>query len=76
MTNWVYGFGFEATENHEIDRNRLGDKGAGLAEMARMGLPVPPGITIIADVCRYFYDNGNSFPEGAEGGGRGGTAKG
>ncbi|AJY46183.1 pyruvate, phosphate dikinase [Martelella endophytica] len=64
MTNWVYGFGFDATEGHDIDRDRLGGKGASLAEMARMGLPVPPGITIIADVCRYFYDNDKRFPEG------------
>ncbi|MGV0911538.1 pyruvate, phosphate dikinase [Martelella sp. FOR1707] len=62
MANWVYGFG--AGDEHEIDRDRLGGKGAGLAEMARMGLPVPPGLTIITDVCRYFYDNGRSFPDG------------
>ena len=62
MTDWVYGFG--AGDEHEIDRDQLGGKGASLAEMARMGLPVPPGITIIADVCRYFYDHDRQFPPG------------
>ncbi len=44
-------------------RNLLGGKGAGLAEMARLGLPVPPGFTITTEVCTYFYDNSKSYPK-------------
>ncbi len=43
-------------------RNLLGGKGAGLAEMASLGLPVPPGFTITTDVCTYFYQNGKTYP--------------
>ncbi|PRX02609.1 UNVERIFIED_ORG: pyruvate phosphate dikinase [Martelella mediterranea] len=64
MANWVYGFGFSEADEHEIDRDRLGGKGASLAEMSRMGLPVPPGLTVVSDVCLYFYEHGKSFPEG------------
>ena len=44
-------------------RNLLGGKGAGLAEMAHLGLPVPPGFTITTDVCTYFYENGKGYPK-------------
>jgi pyruvate, orthophosphate dikinase len=44
-------------------RNLLGGKGAGLAEMAHLGLPVPPGFTITTDVCTYFYENDKSYPK-------------
>ena len=44
-------------------RNLLGGKGAGLAEMAHLGLPVPPGFTITTEVCTYFYENGKSYPK-------------
>ena len=43
-------------------RDLLGGKGAGLAEMAGLGLPVPPGFTITTEVCTYFYANGSSYP--------------
>src|SRR3546814_8864048 len=43
-------------------RNLLGGKGANLAEMSRLGLPVPPGFTITTDVCTYFYDHGKQYP--------------
>jgi pyruvate,orthophosphate dikinase len=43
-------------------RNLLGGKGAGLAEMAQLGLPVPPGFTISTEVCAYFYQNGKTYP--------------
>ena len=43
-------------------RNLLGGKGANLAEMAAIGLPVPPGFTISTDVCTYFYDNQRRYP--------------
>ena len=44
-------------------RNLLGGKGAGLAEMANLGLPVPPGFTITTDVCTYYYANNKQYPE-------------
>src|ERR671935_131149 len=45
-------------------RNLLGAKGAVLAEMANLGLPVPPGFTITTEVCTYYYENGNAYPKG------------
>jgi pyruvate, orthophosphate dikinase len=42
----------------------LGGKGAGLAEMTRLGIPVPPGLTIVTEACRFFYEHGGKFPEG------------
>lgn len=47
-------------------RDLLGGKGAGLAEMAQLGLPVPPGFTITTAVCTYYYANGNSYPKDLE----------
>ena len=44
-------------------RNLLGGKGAGLAEMAHLGLPVPPGFTITTEVCTYFYEHGKTYPK-------------
>jgi len=44
-------------------RNLLGGKGAGLAEMAHLGLPVPPGFTITTEVCSYFYEHDKSYPK-------------
>jgi phosphoenolpyruvate synthase/pyruvate phosphate dikinase len=44
-------------------RNLLGGKGAGLAEMANLGLPVPPGFTITTEVCTHYYANGNAYPK-------------
>jgi pyruvate,orthophosphate dikinase len=44
-------------------RNLLGGKGAGLAEMAKLGLPVPPGFTITTEVCTYFYEHGKTYPK-------------
>lgn len=62
MTKWVYSFGQQNTEGRADMRNLLGGKGANLAEMASMGLPVPPGFTITTEVCTYFYENERSFP--------------
>ncbi len=62
MTKWVYGFGGETTEGNATMRNLLGGKGANLAEMACMGLPVPPGFTITTEACTYFYENECSYP--------------
>ena len=47
-------------------RNLLGGKGAGLAEMANLGLPVPPGFTITTEVCTAYYANGNTYPAALE----------
>jgi pyruvate,orthophosphate dikinase len=62
MAKWVYTFGQGKAEDEGDLRDLLGGKGAGLAEMARLGLPVPPGFTISTEVCAYFYENGKQFP--------------
>jgi pyruvate,orthophosphate dikinase len=59
---WVYSFGNGKAEGRAEMRNLLGGKGAGLAEMANLGLPVPPGFTITTEVCTYYYENGKSYP--------------
>ena len=63
MTKWVYGFGGGSAEGRADMRDLLGGKGAGLAEMSNLGLPVPPGFTITTGVCTYFYANGKSYPK-------------
>jgi len=63
MTKWVYGFGGGSAEGRADMRDLLGGKGAGLAEMSNLGLPVPPGFTITTEVCTYFYANGKSYPK-------------
>ena len=55
MTKWVYSFGGEKAEGTGQMRDLLGGKGANLAEMANLGLPVPPGFTITTEVCSHFY---------------------
>ncbi|HBK09116.1 MAG TPA: pyruvate, phosphate dikinase, partial [Acetobacteraceae bacterium] len=67
MTKWVYSFGAGHNEGRADMRNLLGGKGANLAEMASIGLPVPPGFTITADVCTAFYDNGQKYPDALKG---------
>src|SRR5438874_7079416 len=62
MTKWVYRFGDGTAEGRADMRNLLGGKGAGLAEMSNLGLPVPPGFTITTEVCTYFYAHGKSYP--------------
>lgn len=62
MTKWVYTFGDGSAEGDASMRNLLGGKGANLAEMSNLGLPVPPGFTITTEVCTYYYANGNSYP--------------
>ncbi|PBB87446.1 MULTISPECIES: pyruvate, phosphate dikinase [unclassified Mesorhizobium] len=66
MTKWVYSFGDGAAEGRASDRNLLGGKGANLAEMCNLGLPVPPGFTITTEVCNAYYANGRSYPDGLE----------
>ena len=62
MNKWVYGFGNGAAEGDAAMRDLLGGKGAGLAEMSQLGLPVPPGFTITTEVCTYYYANDRSYP--------------
>ncbi|MBO0753978.1 MAG: pyruvate, phosphate dikinase, partial [Bradyrhizobiaceae bacterium] len=59
---WVYAFGNGRAEGRSDMRDLLGGKGANLAEMANLGLPVPPGFTITTEVCTYFYANDKSYP--------------
>ncbi|HEY9157912.1 MAG TPA: pyruvate, phosphate dikinase [Candidatus Binatus sp.] len=60
----IYFFGAGAVEGRSAMRNLLGGKGANLAEMARLKLPVPPGFTISTQVCNYFYNHGHKYPKG------------
>src|SRR5213076_754480 len=62
MTQWVYGFGGGSADGDASMKNLLGGKGANLAEMAKLGLPVPPGFTISTEVCTYYYAHGRSYP--------------
>src|SRR5579872_5690721 len=63
MTKWVYRFGGGAAEGRADMKDLLGGKGANLAEMSSLGLPVPPGFTITTEVCTHFYANGKSYPK-------------
>ena len=63
MTQYVYRFGGGVAEGSASDKNLLGGKGANLAEMASIGLPVPPGFTISTEMCTRYYDEGERFPE-------------
>src|SRR6185312_6994556 len=62
MAKWVYSFGSGSAEGKAEMRNLLGGKGANLAEMSNLGLPVPPGLTITTEVCTYYYANKESYP--------------
>ena len=62
MTKWVYSFGAGRNEGGAEMRDLLGGKGANLAEMAAIGLPVPPGFTLTTEVCTAFYKNSRSYP--------------
>ncbi len=64
MTQYVYRFGGGVSDGGKGDRNLLGGKGANLAEMASIGLPVPPGFTISTEFCAVYYDEGGQFPQG------------
>ncbi len=59
-TKWVYLF----SEGSKDMRDLLGGKGAGVAEMTRAGMPVPPGFTITTEACREYYRLGRRFPDG------------
>ena len=62
MTKWVYAFGDGKAEGKAEMRNLLGGKGANLAEMSNLGLPVPPGLTVTTEVCTYYYAHGETYP--------------
>lgn len=62
MAKWVYAFGDGKAEGAASDRNLLGGKGANLAEMSSLGLPVPPGFTITTELCTSYYDNERTYP--------------
>lgn len=63
MTQYVYRFGGGVSDGGAGDKNLLGGKGANLAEMASIGLPVPPGFTISTAFCAVYYDEGRQFPQ-------------
>src|SRR5436305_10061392 len=63
-TQWVYSFGNGKAEGRADMRNLLGGKGAGLAEMANLGLPVPAGLTLPTEVCAHYYENDKTYPKG------------
>ena len=63
MTQWVYGFGGGSADGESSMKNLLGGKGANLAEMSSLGLPVPPGFTITTEACVHYFSNGQSYPD-------------
>ena len=62
MTKHVYEFGGNQTDGSAADKNLLGGKGANLAEMASLGLPVPPGFTLTTEVCVHYNENEKAYP--------------
>ena len=63
MSKNVYSFGGGTADGDGTKKDTLGGKGAGLAEMSRAGLPVPPGFTIATHVCNVYFNTGNRVPE-------------
>jgi pyruvate,orthophosphate dikinase len=63
MTRWVYSFGEGSADGTAAMKALLGGKGANLAEMSNLGLPVPPGFTITTEVCTHYYAHGGSYPD-------------
>jgi len=59
---WIYGFGAGESAGDASMKTLLGGKGANLAEMSKLGLPVPPGFTVTTEVCTHYYDNGRTYP--------------
>ncbi len=66
MAQWVYQFGDGTAQGRAEMRELLGGKGANLAEMCHLGLPVPPGFTITTEVCNKYYEAGQAYPGGLE----------
>src|SRR3954463_12940249 len=73
-TKYVYSFGNKKADGNGSMKPLLGGKGANLAEMSRIGLPVPPGFTITTEVCTYYYDNKRTYPKSLEAEARAGIA--
>ena len=63
MTQWVYSFGGGKADGSAAMKNLLGGKGANLAEMSSLGLPVPPGFTLTTDVCTHYTENSSTYPD-------------
>src|ERR1700744_3920552 len=63
MKNYVYNFGQGAADGDGKMKDILGGKGAGLAEMSKAGVPVPPGFTISTEVCNIYFQSGNKVPD-------------
>src|ERR1700755_162501 len=61
-TRWVYSFGGGSADGDASMKNLLGGKGANLAEMSALGLPVPPGFTITTEACTHFFQNDSTYP--------------
>src|SRR5207244_9709958 len=66
MKKYVYSFGASGADGDGKMKDVLGGKGAGLAEMCRAGLPVPPGFTISTEVCNAYFEAGNKTPAEVE----------
>ena len=67
MKKYVYSFGNGTADGDGKMKDTLGGKGAGLAEMCRAKLPVPPGFTISTEVCNIYFQNNNKVPAGSSG---------
>ncbi|MFT4912861.1 MAG: pyruvate,orthophosphate dikinase [Brevundimonas sp.] len=67
MTQWVYGFGGGSADGASSMKNLLGGKGANLAEMSSLGLPVPPGFTITTEACVHYFTKGQTYPDALAG---------
>src|SRR3954471_17181046 len=61
-TKYVYSFGSGKADGRADMKDLLGGKGANLAEMSSIGIPVPPGFTVTTEVCTHFYQNGKQYP--------------
>lgn len=61
---YVYFFGEGKADGNAQMKNLLGGKGANIAEMAKLGIPVPPGFTITTEICNYYYEHGGAYPPG------------
>ena len=75
MTQWVYGFGGGSADGAASMKNLLGGKGANLAEMSSLGLPVPPGFTITTEACVHYFSKGQTYPDALAGQVRAGLEK-
>ena len=75
MTQWVYGFGGGSADGAASLKNLLGGKGANLAEMSSLGLPVPPGFTITTEACVHYFSQGQTYPDALAGQVRAGLEK-